>query len=397
MNVKRLSAIIVFLLVAILGLVFIYNDEDTIGAQIISNPPPTVDPAFTRADKVIDFAFPEDHGPHPEYQTEWWYYTGNLESEAGAKFGYQLTFFRRALLPQDKVPARESDWATSQVYMAHFALSDIETGTHHAFERFSRGAVELAGAQSAPFQVWLENWEVSEISTSGEACPPSVQPPCVYQLTAQQDNIQLDLLLEDAKGPILQGDEGYSRKGPEPGQASYYYSLPRLESSGSLQIGDRLYRVEGLSWMDHEYSTSALSTDQTGWDWFSFQFEDGTELMLFQIRRSDGGIDPFSSGTWISADGDALDLKRDDFTVDVESTWRSPRSGAVYPAKWKITIPSLDLSLSAQPFIDDQELNLSYAYWEGAVQVSGSHEDRPIRGSGYVELTGYSQSMGGEF
>ena len=198
---------------------------------------------YSRADGARPLTFPADHGPHDDFQTEWWYYTGNLQTSDGRHFGYQLTFFRRALIPPAQRHERQSDWATDQAYMAHFALSDVATnvaGKHfQSFERFSRGAVGLAGAQAAPFQVWLEDWRVGQVG------------PNVYRLLAAQQDITLDLTLTDGKGPILQGDRGYSQKGADPGNASYYYSLTRLASSGTVRVGDVSYQVNGLSWMDH--------------------------------------------------------------------------------------------------------------------------------------------------
>jgi predicted secreted hydrolase len=357
---------------------------------------------FARVLGPQPLSFPADHGPHPAYQTEWWYYTGNLQAEDGRRFGFQLTFFRRALLPPQDIPPRASDWATGQVYMAHFALSDIDgrggSQTHpryHAYERFSRGAAGLSGAQAGPFRVWLDDWQVIEQPPQG-TCPAAALP-CAYRLSAAQDGILLELDLQDSKGPALQGDRGFSQKGAAPGQASIYYSLSRLAAQGSLQVDGQHYAVSGLAWMDHEYSTSALSPGQVGWDWFSIQLDDGSELMVFQIRRADGSVDPFSSGTLIAADGATTPLKASDFQIEVLGKWKSPRSGAVYPAGWRLRIPAAGLEVEVQPSLADQELNVSYAYWEGAVGVQGTRDGRAVQGNGYVELTGYSRSMGGEF
>ena len=353
---------------------------------------------FQRALAPQPFNFPLDFGPHPEFQTEWWYYTGNLDAMDGRHFGYQLTFFRRALLPPNKIPTRKSDWATSQVYMAHFALTDVAGKQYQAVERLSRGAAGLAGAQSEPFQVWLRDWQVT--STGKDS----------YQLQAQATGsdgqpFAINLKLVDLKGPVLQGDRGYSQKGPEPGQASYYFSQTRLKTSGSIQAGGQPVDVQGYSWMDHEYSTSALGDQQIGWDWFAIQFENpGTdqtsqmsELMVFQLRRADGSLDPFSGGTLVNPDGSTLALTRDQVEIEVLDQWQSPHSGATYPSGWSVKVPPANLSLTITPYLRDQELNVSYAYWEGAVKISGSIEGSPVSGSGYVELTGYSGSMGGEF
>ncbi|MGD8398332.1 MAG: lipocalin-like domain-containing protein [Anaerolineae bacterium] len=339
---------------------------------------------YLRAEGPMPLDFPADHGPHLDYQTEWWYYTGNLIAEGGQHFGYQLTFFRRALAPPPLRADRESAWAADQVYMAHFALTDVAGSRHQAFERFARGAAGLAGAQATPYHVWLEDWQVMEVE------------PGVTRMRAAQEGLVLDLLLVDRKGPILQGDRGYSRKGPQPGNASYYYSLTRLETSGTIEVAGTTYPVSGLSWMDHEWSTSGLAADQVGWDWFSVQLDDGSELMVFQLRKEDGTIDPFSSGTFIAADGSTRHLDRKDFEIAVEDTWRSPDSGATYPARWTVTVPSLGLSLEIEPYLAGQELTVSYAYWEGAVRVAGERDGRSVSGNGYVEMTGYAGSMQGQ-
>jgi predicted secreted hydrolase len=340
---------------------------------------------FRRADGTQTLAYPRDFGPHPDYQTEWWYYTGNLGTTDGHRFGYQLTFFRRGLLPPQEWTDRDSSWGTNQVYMGHFALSDIGANEHHAFERFARGSAGLAGAGLDPFQVWLEDWQL--IQTGADE----------YRITASQGDILLDLTLADTRGSIPHGEYGHSKKGPETGNASYYFSQTRLDSSGTIQVENVRYEVKGLSWMDHEFSTSALSQGQIGWDWFSIQLNDGSDLMVFQIRRADGSIDPFSSGTWVDPKGNTLILNRVDFKIQVIDTWRSPSSGAQYPSGWILQVPELKLSLEIQPMMADQEMEVSYTYWEGAVDVSGSVDGESVSGFGYIELTGYAASMEGEF
>jgi predicted secreted hydrolase len=360
-------------------------DAGESGARVVPAAEVASAEGFSRAEGPQTLVFPADHGPHPDFQTEWWYVTGNLETADGRHFGYQLTFFRRALVPPAERAARASDWAADQIYMAHLALSDVAGRDFQAVERFSRGAAGLAGAQAVPFMVWLEDWSIAE-TEAGD-----------WRLQAAAEGLSLDLTLRDTKGPILQGDRGYSRKGPEPGNASYYYSLTRLETAGSVQVAGETYRVTGLSWMDHEYSTSALSAGQVGWDWFSLQLADGSELVVFQIRRDDGSIDPYSSGTLVAAGGGTVTLARDDFEITVERTWRSPHTGADYPAGWAIRVPSANLTLRLEPYLADQELNVSYAYWEGAVRFTGEQDGRPVNGDGFVELTGYAGSMQGQF
>lgn len=346
--------------------------------------PPSAE-GYARATGPAPLSFPADHGPHPDFQTEWWYYTGNLATEDGRRFGYQVTFFRRALQPPADRVERASTWATEQLYLAHFALTDVAGGNFYAFERLARGAVELAGAQSPPYRVWLEDWQVEQVGKDN------------YHLRAGQEGIEIDLLMVDAKGPVLQGEKGYSPKGPEVGNASYYISQTRLETSGTVRVGDVGFQVVGLSWMDHEFSTSALSAGQVGWDWFALQLDDGSELMVFDIRREDGSLDPFSSGTLIRPDGSTTHLNRIDFEIQVLDTWKSPHSGAVYPARWRVAVPSAGITLDIEPHLADQELNLTYNYWEGAVRIQGERGGKAVTGNGYVELTGYAGSMAGEF
>ena len=361
----------------------------------LSRPPPQVSaqliaPAedisgYARADGTRPLDLPADFGPHPDYLTEWWYYTGNLDAVDGRHFGYQLTFFRRAISPPDLRQPRDSNWAADHLYLAHFTLTDVARDEYRAFERFTRGAAGLAGAQAEPYRVWLEDWQIEQRS------------PDVVALHALQDDIVIDLTLTDVKGTVLQGQAGYSPKGSEPGNASYYFSQTRLQTEGSLTTRGETFSVSGLSWMDHEFSTSALAPEQVGWDWFSIQLDDGSELMLFQFRREDGSSDQFSSGTFIAADGQTTHLAREDFDITVGDTWRSPRSGAEYPSQWELRVPSLDLTLALEPYLSDQELNVFFVYWEGAVHITGTRAGNAVAGNGYVEMTGYAASMQGQF
>lgn len=340
---------------------------------------------FSRAEQGSTFDFPLDFGPHKDYQTEWWYYTGNLQDAGGRKFGYQLTFFRRALIPRQELSSRDSNWASSNIYMAHFAVTDHEGQEFYAFERFSREGLGLAGAESLPFQVWLEDWRVEQIEADE------------FRLTANSEGISIELTLTDRKGPILHGLQGYSQKGPEAGNASYYYSQSRLQSEGTIRLGEMAFQVSGLSWKDHEFSTNALSPGQVGWDWFSIQLDDQREIMLFQLRRSDGSIDPYSAATIINADGSTRSLSSEEFYLETSDEWQSPHSGARYPMNWRIRIPNEEIELHLTPLIKDQELKLSFIYWEGAVLVEGIIKGSAVNGTGYVEMTGYESSMEGQF
>jgi predicted secreted hydrolase len=361
--------------------------------------PPAVEPArlsvaealggepgagFARALGPRRFVFPDDHGPHPEFRTEWWYYTGTLEATevaaAGRRFGFQLTVFRVRLAPQPV--ARASAWGTSEVYFAHFALTDVASGRFQAHERWSRAALGLAGATARPFRVWVEDWTIDGPADGAAALP--------MRLRAGEGPVALDLRLESAKPPVLQGDRGLSPKSAAPGNASYYYSLTRLPARGTVRLGDRTLAVRGLAWMDREWSTSALGADQVGWDWFALQLDDGRELMLYRLRRRDGSPDPVSAGSLVAPDGAARPLGLADAEVDVLGHWASPRDGARYPARWRVRVPSAGLDLEVRPLVADQELALTVRYWEGAVAVAGTASGQPVTGAGYVELTGYA-------
>lgn len=335
---------------------------------------------YARALGPREFHFPEDHGPHPEFRTEWWYWTGNLETADGRAFGYQLTLFRNALAPQDTV--RASEWGSRQVYMGHFTVSDISAGRFHAFERFSRAAVGLAGASAQPFHVWLEDWNAQ----SGES---SVFP---MRLSAEADGVMVSLTLEEGKPPVLQGDHGLSQKTAVAGNASYYYSLPRMPSRGSVTVDGHTYQVTGTSWMDREWSTSSLGAGEVGWDWFALQLSDGSEFMHYNLRHHDGSADPLSAGADIPPQGEKVRLSRDEVHIEVLDTWKSPHSGATYPARWRISVPSRQLVLDITPAQADQELPVSVHYWEGAVRIQGTREGQPLTGRGYVELTGYADT-----
>jgi predicted secreted hydrolase len=346
---------------------------------------PASSAGFERALAPRDFVFPTDHGPHLGFQTEWWYYTGNVVTDDGRRFGYQLTFFRRGLTPT--APERLSDFATNQVYFAHFALTDVAGDAHTSAERFSRGAAGLAGATGQPYGVWLEDWRAEALAPDGSA----------VRLLAQQDGLALDLTLRAAKPLVTHGDRGLSPKSAEPGNASYYLSYTRLDTSGSVTAGGQTLAVNGQSWFDHEWSTSALGQGAIGWDWFSLQLDDGRELMYFQIRREDGSLEPVSGGTLVAADGTTRHLRSDEVQLDVLATWRSPDSGGQYPSRWRFAVPSEDLVLEIEPLVADQEMDVSFVYWEGAVRLSGQSRGAALGGLGYVELTGYVTSIAGQF
>jgi predicted secreted hydrolase len=338
---------------------------------------------FARADAPHAFAFPRDHGPHPDFRTEWWYWTGNLVSASGRHFGFQLTFFRTALAPH--MAPRESAWATNQVYMAHFALTDTRSERFRAWARTSRAALDLAGATAEPFRVWVGDWEAR---SDGSA-------PLPIRLRAGEEDVSVDLWLDSAKPPVLEGDQGLSRKGPEPGNASYYYSLTRMPARGTIRVRGERLNVEGLAWMDREWSTSALGADLAGWDWFALHLDDGRDLMFYQLRGKDGRPAPWSAGVLVDARGGTRPLAAADVRLEPRGTWRSQRTGVGYPAGWQLTDLRGGLTLTIEPRLADQELDVGTRYWEGAVRAHGLEGTRTVLGSGYVELVGYDDRLPG--
>ena len=361
-----------------------------IGAYLLQpSPPPSRDVAvssalggdnsagYQRAYAPRPFQFPADHGPHPEFRNEWWYVTGNLADNAGRSFGYQLTIFRIALSPT--APPADSSWRVNQVYMGHFALTDVANNRHYGFERFSRGALGLAGAQATPFRVWLEDWAL----TGGES---DLFP---LRLRAREGDIALDLTLDAGKPAVLQGDQGLSQKSAEPGNASYYYSYTRLPTQGAVRVAGQTFTVSGASWLDREWSTSALGPDQSGWDWFALQLDDGRDLMFYRLRHRDGGMDSFSKGILVEPGGQTQLLRGNDVELQPLGQWVSPHTSDRYPSGWRLRLPAEHLDLTVTPKVADQEMRLTVRYWEGAVAVSGQARDRPVTGQGYLEMTRY--------
>jgi predicted secreted hydrolase len=335
-------------------------------------------PGFARAMAPIAFSFPDDHGPHPEFRSEWWYFTGNLADENGRHFGFQLTFFRVALSPV--AAPRESAWATNQAWMAHFTLTDTALKTFHTAERLGRGALGLAGAKPSPFRVWLGDWQATGHGDFGFF---------PLRLTAAHEGFAIELELWALKRLVLQGNQGLDRKGPEPGNASHYYSYPRLAARGSVRTPNSSFDVTGTAWMDREWGTSALGPALAGWDWLSLQLSDGRDLMLYRLRRKDGSADAFSKGALVLPDGTRIALSVREFEIEPRRWWTSPTTRVRYPVAWSIEIPAMQLALEIEPRLDNQELNLSVRYWEGAVLADGRAGGERVTGQGYLELAGY--------
>ncbi len=339
---------------------------------------------FRLATPGYQYEFPRDHGSHDDFRTEWWYYTGHLTARNGRQFGYQLTFFRRGI-PRDQVKTLPSQWSVTQLYLAHFAISDLTGGQFHYAEKISRAGLGKAGAERDRLHVWIDQWSAE--------LPAAV--PLTQKLRAADGAIGVQLALSPEKPLVMHGTGGISRKGPASGQASHYYSFTRLATTGTLSIGAEQFDVTGASWMDHEFGSADLGKDLVGWDWFSIQLDNGTDLMLYRLRHADGSTDPASSGTVVDRDGRTRHLIVKDFTMEPTSFWTSSKTKARYPQRWHLVIPSLNLSIDIAPRLADQELSTSRStqviYWEGAVEVTGTSQSQPLKGQGYMELTGYAE------
>jgi predicted secreted hydrolase len=334
-----------------------------------------------------EFAFPRDHASHPDNKIEWWYYTGNVKAADGRRFGYQITFFRVGI---DHTPANPSKWAIRDLFMTHLAISDAKGQRYRYAEKLSRGGPGLAGAETDRYHVWNDDWTAG-IRNHGSGTKE-------HELRAQSDRSGIDLVLEEGKPPVIHGSNGISQKGAQPGNASHYYSLTRMPTKGTITIDGERVAVSGESWMDHEFGTSFLEAGQRGWDWLSIQLSDNRELMLYQLRREDGTRDPRSSGTLVDANGKATHLTDRDFTLTPGRTTFTSKNGAVYPTEWTVTIPSQRIELRLTTPLNDQELSLvrstGVAYWEGIIDVSGQSGGQSVKGSGYLEMTGYHGSLG---
>jgi predicted secreted hydrolase len=365
------------------SLIEVASNGDMSASAIVAVPQQDIS-GFPRANAPYSWQFPQDYGAHPEFQTEWWYYTGNLFAETGERFGFQFTIFRRAITPE-AMPS-DSEWRSNQVYLAHFTVSDINGEQFYHAERFSRGGADLAGAVSEPrYHVWLEDWAIT------------AQNDAATLTTIQADarTFAINLTLEQVKPPALHGENGLSPKSGGVGNASYYYSLSRLITSGTVTIGGKAYQVEGTTWKDHEFATQALGADARGWDWFGLIFDDERELMVGQIRRNDGSREPAFGGLLINPDGSTRYLPSSAFIITPINTWTSPHTGATYPSGWDIAIDAgeIQLNFTVTPALLDQELyGANTEYWEGAVDISGD-----VTGYGYAELTGYVNTMQGRF
>ena len=361
-----------------------------------AGPAPTAADTWQRAIGPWAWSFPRDHGAHPNFKSEWWYFTGNLkENSTGRPFGYQLTIFRQGV--QINPAQKNSKWAVRDFYFGHFTISDIAHDEFYVAEKVSRGALGEAHAATDGMDVAIGEWTIAKWGTESVDDLGKEH----YAVRARADDMAIDFVTSPLKPPTLEGVNGLSQKSSGAGNASYYYSFPRLETSGHLTLAGKTYDVSGLSWFDHEFSTSSLGPDEVGWDWFCIQLGNNEEIMLYALRDKSGAIDPASEGTWIKPDGTTERLLPGSFTIAKQGTWKSPHSGATYPAGWHIAIPGHRADLTVTPAMADQELNLTkmgkLAYWEGACTIAGHVGDADVKGVGYTELTGYSGALQMDF
>ncbi len=334
------------------------------------------------------YQFPRDHFSHPDYETEWWYYTGNLRAADGHRFGFELTFFREAIsLPKQIAASSDVTWRPDQIYLAHLALGDIDGGEFYYTERLNRAGPGLAGLDSHQQRYWNGNWQVRWNPAANGA----------QQLQAVSPRFTLDLTLTPEKPLVIHGNDGVSQKAAEPGRASHYISFTRLLAAGRLDWKGSSIALDGLAWMDHEFFTEQLDATEAGWDWFSIQLQNNEEIMLYRLRKKSGEADSYSSGTYVDAHGHAHFLASSQFTLSARGAWPSPNSQARYPLAWEIRIPSLELKLSERTSLNNQELfsrdRAFPSYWEGAVTYSGRIHSQPVTGVGYLEMTGYDKPL----
>jgi predicted secreted hydrolase len=313
------------------------------------------------------FAFPADHGPHPDYRIEWWYVTANLADSAGTAYGAQWTLFRQAM----HAGPQQEGWANQQIWMGHAAVTRADT--HRYSEAFARGGVGQAGVEATPYRAWIDSWQMRGLDGMRE---DTLAP---LELNASGADFAYALRLDSDHALVLQGEAGYSRKS-ERGQASYYFSQPYFKVTGSITIDDRPVEVTGQAWMDREWSSQPLASGQTGWDWLSLHLNSGEKLMLFRLRQNDGNH--YTSGNWILPDGKTRQIASAEITMTPKTL--TGIEGRKIPTTWDIAIPSLPLAISCVPLNANSWMGTSFPYWEGPIGFAGSHS-----GVGYLEMTGY--------
>lgn len=334
--------------------------------------------SFRLALPGYEFSFPRDHGSHPDYRTEWWYYTGHLRTESGKRYGFEVTFFRAGITAD---APKATNWDLQHVMPAHFAITDVAAKDFRYYEKLNRASPFTAASAEGRLDVFNEGWSAR------------TNPDGSWRLIAREKDDAIDLTLRTRKPPAVHGENGVSVKAPVAGFASHYYSMTRLEATGTVNG----QRATGQAWMDHEFGSSALRENQQGWDWFSIQLDNDAELMLYVIRRNDGSPDVTSSGSLITSEGEVIHLRREQMRITNLARWKSPKSGATYPVRWRVEVPPFNIALDVRPVMDAQELitegSTRVTYWEGACDVTGTFGGNAVRGDAYVEMTGYDKAF----
>jgi len=332
------------------------------------------------------YNFPSEHRSHPNFKIEWWYFSGNVKDESGNKYSFMLTFFRRGLRLEKTSEVNRSRWALNNLYFSHFSFYSAKKNKHYFSEKISRGALGQAGASTEKFKVWIDDWK-AEIADRNQ--------PNKILIFAKKDKLYLDFELEPQKNPVIHGTNGISQKSSGLGQASHYYSYTRLKVNGSLSIEGKRIAVNGSAWMDHEFGSNQLGKEQIGWDWFSIQLSNNTELMLYLMRNTSGSYDLTSSGSLIASDGSVIHLSLNDFKIKNKRFWKSKKSKALYPVEWVIEVPKYNINLKIKALHDKQELDTAKStqiiYWEGGINVEGLSQGISVNGVGFVEMTGYAE------
>ena len=332
------------------------------------------------------YNFPSEHRSHPNFKIEWWYFSGNVKDESGNKYSFMLTFFRRGLRLEKTSEVNRSRWALNNLYFSHFSVYSAKKNKHYFSEKISRGALGQAGASTEKFKVWIDDWK-AEIADRNQ--------PNKILIFAKKDKLYLDFELEPQKNPVIHGTNGISQKSSGVGQASHYYSFTRLKVNGSLSIEGKRIGVNGSAWMDHEFGSNQLGKEQIGWDWFSIQLSNNTELMLYLMRNKSGSYDLTSSGSLIASDGSVIHLSLNDFKIKNKRFWKSKKSKALYPVEWVIEVPKYNINLKIKALHEKQELDTAKStqiiYWEGGINVEGFSQGVSVNGVGFVEMTGYAK------
>ncbi|EMY6775816.1 TPA: lipocalin-like domain-containing protein [Vibrio alginolyticus] len=367
-------------LTLLISSLFLFGCEDTqpkntgtqnMGTLLGSGDTQSESKLFTPVEKGIELTFPADHQAHPDFRHEWWYLTANLIDEGGTPLGVQWTQFRFAAAPlKGEDEAKKTDWQTQQIYMAHNAVTTADK--HYADEKWSRAQASLAGVDTSPFRVYLDDWQW--ISSTNDLFPAT--------LKANSEQFGYSLTLTSSAPYQKQGEQGYSTKSADGQVASYYYSQPFIDVSGEVTIDGKTHQVSGKGWIDREWSSQFLLDSQQGWDWFALRLSDETSLVVFQLRDSKTGAASYSSARLMQQDGSGIAISQKD--IQLKATKQTEIQGRNYPTEWQVSIPKQQIELTVSALNPNAKMPLSVPYWEGPVRIDGSHS-----GTGYMELTGY--------